>query len=56
MKLGLILVAVSIVWYTAHAVIYNYYLQRNNPGLFDEKPQKRGSKKGKREVTVIMII
>jgi len=54
MKLGIILIAVSIVWYIAHAMLYNYFLQKNNPELFDEKPQQRGSKKGKKEVTVVM--
>jgi uncharacterized membrane protein len=45
MKIGLLVIAISVVWYIVHAVIYNYYLQKNNPGLFDEIPSKSSSQK-----------
>ena len=45
MKIGLLVIAISVVWYIVHAGIYNYYLQKNNPGLFDEIPSKSSSQK-----------
>lgn len=52
MKIGLILIVVSVVWYIVHAGIYNYYLQKNNPGLFDELEKPR--KKQPNEVQVVV--
>jgi len=54
MKLGLIIIAVSVVWYIVHTVIYNYFLRKNNLGLFDDETKKHGGKKGQKEVTVVM--
>jgi hypothetical protein len=54
MKFGLIVIAVSVVWYIAHVVVYNYFLQKNNPGIFEEEPKKRGGIEGQKEVTVVM--
>ncbi len=54
MKFGLILIAVGVVWYIVHAVIYNYYFQKNDPGLFDNTGQARDGKKGGKKVTVVV--
>ncbi len=54
MKFGLILIAISVVWYIVHMVIYNHYLQKNSPGIFDDVAQTGDGKKREKKVTVVM--
>jgi hypothetical protein len=54
MKIGLIIVVISIIWYVIHAAIYNHYLQKNNPGLFDEAERQRNSRQKRNDVQVVV--
>ena len=55
MYFGLALIAIGIVWYIAHAIIYNHYLSKNAPEVLQPKPNKDLSKGKKRgQVTVIV--
>ena len=54
MKFGLIIIVVSIVWYVIHAAIYNHYLQKNNPGLFEDVTRQHSGKRKRGEVQVVV--
>jgi len=54
MKLGIIIIVFSIVWYIAHTIIYNYFLQKHNPGIFDNVPEQKRKKGKKQEVHVVI--
>lgn len=54
MKIGLIIIIVSIVWYIIHTIIYNHYLRKQNPGLFEEAEKQRISKQKSQEVQVVI--
>ncbi|MCP4542887.1 MAG: hypothetical protein GY832_37680 [Chloroflexi bacterium] len=53
MKLGLVLIAASIIWYIIHVVIYNHYLRKNNPGLFGNVPKKGSGKKRVKGIEIV---
>ena len=53
MKIGLIIILISIFWYIMHAVIYNYYLQKNNPEIFERTNSQRKKKQKNKEVQVV---
>ena len=54
MKIGLIIIIVSIVWYIIHTIIYNHYLRKQNPRLFKEAERQRIIKQKSQEVQVVM--
>ena len=54
MKIGLIIIVVSIIWYIVHAIIYNHFLQKNNPEIFNEAERQRVGKRKNKEVQVVM--
>ena len=54
MKIGLTIIVISIIWYVIHAAIYNHYLQKNNPGLFEKAERQHNSKRKRNEVQVVV--
>lgn len=52
--IGLALIVIGIVWYLVDMEIYNRYLRKHRPEVFDESPRKRTPHKKGREVTVIV--
>jgi hypothetical protein len=54
MKIGLIIIVVSIIWYIVHGIIYNHYLQKTNPEIFNEAERQRVGKQKIKEVRVVM--
>jgi len=54
MKIGLIIIIVSIVWYIIHMIIYNHYLRRQNPELFEEAEKQRINKQKSQKVQVVI--
>ena len=53
MKIGLIIIVISIIWYVIHAALYNHYLKKNDPGLFDKVEKQRNSRQKRKEVQVV---
>ena len=52
MSWGVILIITGSVWYIIHAVIYNYYLKKNTPELFEHQTTPSGSKHKKIKVFI----
>ena len=54
LSIGIALIAISIVWYLVHAEIYNRYLRKNRPEIFDESIRQHHSSKQDSKVTVVV--
>jgi hypothetical protein len=54
MKIGIIIIIVSMIWYLAHAIIYNYFLQKYNPEIFDKEPERKRDKGKNHDVQIII--
>lgn len=55
MYFGFALIAIGIIWYIAHAIIYNHYFAKNVPDVLYPKSKKANPKNKKRgQVTVIV--
>jgi len=54
MKIGPIIIVVSVIWYIVHTIIYNHYLRKQNPELFEEAERQRGGKRKSKEIQVVM--
>jgi len=51
---GLSLIGIGVIWYIVHAIIYNYFLRKHNPGIFDNSLQPRHSGKRSKKATVVV--
>lgn len=54
MKIGPIIIVVSVIWYVVHTIIYNHYLRKQNPELFEEAEKQRIGKRKSKEVQVVI--
>ena len=54
LDIGLFLIGISIIWYIVHAVIYNRFLGKHHPEIFDDNLQPRRSGKRKKTLTVVV--
>ena len=52
--IGLFLIGIGIIWYIVHAVIYNRFLGKHHPEIFDDNLQPRRS--GKRNKTLTVVV
>lgn len=52
---GISLIGIGISLYIAHAIIYNYFLRKNSPEIFNDIPQSGRSKKQKKKMTIAVI-
>ena len=54
LDIGLWLIGIGIIWYIAHAVIYNLSLRKHNPEIFDDSlPPRHPSKRSKKVAVVV---
>jgi len=53
--IGLLLIGIGVVWYIIHAVIYNRFLGKHHPEIFDDGLQPRHSGKRSKKVAVVVV-
>jgi hypothetical protein len=54
LDIGLLLIGIGVIWYIAHAAIYNRFLRKHNPEIFDDSLRPRHSGKRSKKVTVVV--
>lgn len=54
LDVGLFLIGIGIIWYIFHTVIYNRFLGKHNPEIFDDNLHPRRSGKRNKKVTVVV--
>lgn len=55
LHIGLLFIGISIIWYIAHAMIYNHFLRKHNPDLFDESLRSRQHSDNRNKKVTIFI-
>lgn len=52
--IGLLLISIGVIWYIVHAVIYNRFLRKHHPEIFDDGLRSRHSSKQSKKITVVV--
>jgi hypothetical protein len=54
LNIGFLLIGIGVIWYIVHAVIYNRFLGKHHPEIFDDNLQSQRS--GKRNKKAIVVV
>lgn len=54
LHIGLLLIGIGIVWYIVHTVIYNYFIRKHHPDIYDDDLRSRHTSKQSKKVTVVV--
>jgi hypothetical protein len=54
-RIGILFTSIGIILYIVHAIIYNRFLRKNHPEIFDDSLRPRHSRKRSKKVSVVVV-